>query len=176
MRARIVLILILVGGILFYFSMREKGSVRLGSEAPAFALQNAEGETIRSVSFRGQVLLVNFWATFCHTCVTEIPSLNRLATHFRGRPFQILGISEDAGGTLAWETMARFQQSVPITFPILLDLSGHVADQYGTYLLPETYLLDGEGEVVRKITGGINWDDPQVIEEIDALVAEIEQG
>ncbi len=113
--------------------------------------------------FRGQAVLLNFWATWCPPCVTEMPSLDDLRKRVDGRSFQILAVSLDEEG---WEAIDRFLEKMPVGLKILLDARGEVSNRYGVTLLPESYLIDPKGIVVKKYTGPQDWNDPRVVEEI----------
>ncbi|MBI4237981.1 MAG: TlpA family protein disulfide reductase [Deltaproteobacteria bacterium] len=178
---RVWLIAVVAAGIAAFISQRAPtDGLGLGAIAPAFSLPVAAdtrvdlpaGTLVSLNLFPKHVRLINFWSTTCGPCLMEIPSLNRLAAHFAGRDFQILAISEDGDQPDPWGTIAQFQQRVPMQFPILLDSDGRVADLYGTYVIPESFLVDRSGRVVRRITGAIRWDDPEIVAEIERLVLE----
>lgn len=184
MSARLLWVLLLSAGIVFYFSLRSgQGRIAVGQPVPTFSLADAEGQSHTLEAWRGQVVILNFWATNCYTCATEMPALNRLAQHFTGQPVQIVGVSEDAPPVPAtdhaaaqaalasvWRGIAAYRQQVPIDFLVVLDPGGEVADRYGTYMIPETYIIDTAGRLVRKVQGAIEWDHPQVLQEISALL------
>lgn len=170
MRGRWFMIFLIVAGILFYLSQRAQRAIGVGQPVPDFALPTATGEVLHLDALRGQVVLLNFWATFCRACAVEMPSLNRLAAHFAGRNFQIIGVSEDGLPQEAWPRIAAYQERIAIDFPVVLDASGAVADRFGTFMLPETYVIDVRGRLVRKVVGVITWDDPNMVAEIDGLL------
>lgn len=170
MRLRWIIIFLLCAGFVFYMSLRTQRTIAVGQPVPDFTLPAEADRPLQLASLRGQVVLLNFWATFCHACATEMPALNRLAAHFAGKHVQIIGVSEDGPPEQAWPQITAYQERIPIDFPIVLDAHGHVADQYGTFMLPETYLIDREGRLVRKIVGVIAWDHPDIIAEIEHLL------
>ncbi|MDA2914549.1 TlpA family protein disulfide reductase [Acidobacteriia bacterium AH_259_A11_L15] len=109
---------------------------------------------------RGQVVLLNFWATWCPPCVAEMPSLQRLHERLRDRGLFVLGVSVDADAD-AYEEFLRTHR---ITFANYRDPEGRVSTLYGTFMYPETYIIDREGRLVRKIIGPLEWDDPDMID------------
>lgn len=170
-QGRLTCVAVVLFGFLFFLGIKPDSQVlAIGQPVPVFRLPNSTGHIVDLASLRGQVVLVNFWATSCGACVEEIPSLNRLAAQFESAPFVILGISLDGASHDAWLRIAAFQRQVPMAFPVLLDEDGQVADQYGTFMIPESFLVDARGRLVRKVTGAIAWDDPQVIREISTLI------
>lgn len=167
------LLWVLGGGLLLYFAVvyQPRSTLEVGAPAPTFALPARDGRLIRLEDFRGRVVLVNFWATWCAPCTTEMPSLNRLAAHFSGRPFQLIGISEDGESGAGWSPIDGYLRQVPVDFLLLLDPDGRVADAYGTFTIPESYLIDPQGRVVRKTRGAIAWDSAEIIRAIEDLMA-----
>lgn len=167
MSARIWWVLLLAAGMVFYFFLRAgQDRIAVAAPVPDFSLPDARGQLHTLHAWRGRVVILNFWATNCYTCVTEMPSLNRLAQHFAGQPVQVVGVSEDA----SWEDIQSYRQRIPMDFLVLVDPGGEVADHYGTYMIPETYIIDTAGRLVRKVRGAIEWDHPQVLQEISALL------
>ncbi len=169
MRVRWILIVLLCAGILWYVGRRSEPDFP-DNRVPAFSLPQEDGSILRLADLRGQVVLLNFWATYCYPCAQEMPSLNRLAAHFSGQPFKIIGINEEGGLELAWSRIREYRTRVPINFPLVVDANGAVADAYGTFTLPETYLIDPEGRLVRKVVGAITWDQSSIISEIESLL------
>jgi peroxiredoxin len=128
-----------------------------------FSLNNASQEL---TDLRGQVVVLNFWASWCPPCVAEMPSLERLHRQFEGRGLMVLGISVDEDLN-AYESFLRGQG---ITFPNYRDPDRRISSLYGTFMYPETYIIDTEGKLVRKVIGPLEWDDPQVVEFLDRVV------
>ncbi|QQR80810.1 MAG: TlpA family protein disulfide reductase [Deltaproteobacteria bacterium] len=114
--------------------------------------------------------MVNFWATWCPSCVQEIPSLEALNQVMKDKPFEILAVSVDEEG---WPAIDSFVKKFPMTFPILLDVQGMVSSQYGTYQLPESYLIDSKGKIIQKYIGSMNWMDPKILGEIQNALKNI---
>jgi peroxiredoxin len=138
---------------------------RASEEVPnfTFTLDNASRELS---DLQGQVVVLNFWASWCPPCVAEMPSLERLHKQFEGRGLMVLGISVDEDATI-YESFLRDHR---ITFPNHRDPDRSISALYGTFMYPETYIIDGEGRLVRKIIGPLEWDSPQVVEFLSRLL------
>jgi peroxiredoxin len=132
-----------------------------GKPAPDFTLVDLAGQKTRLSDLKGKVVLVNFWATWCPPCREEIPSMANLNRIMAGKPFRMLAISIDQGGKEAVE--AFFRQS-GTTLPALLDSSGATGKLYGTTGVPETFVIDRKGVIIKKVIGALNWSDPEVVE------------
>jgi cytochrome c biogenesis protein CcmG/thiol:disulfide interchange protein DsbE len=136
-----------------------------GRRAPDFAFQLA-GQTKHLSDLHGQVVVLNFWASWCPPCVEETPSLNELQQTIAPQGGTVLGISvdEDPG---AYE---KFLQDASVSFPTYDDTSGKTPGIYGTSMYPETYVINRDGDIARKIVGAQNWQDPAMIESIEAVL------
>jgi thiol-disulfide isomerase/thioredoxin len=140
-------------------------SPRERAEVPNFRFEWA-GRSAELGDLRGQVVLLNFWATWCPPCVAEMPSLERLHHALKDKGLFVLGISVDADPR-AYETFLRQHG---ITFPNFRDPERRISTLYGTFMYPETYIIDPQGLLVRKIIGPLGWDDPQVVEFLNRLL------
>jgi peroxiredoxin len=166
----IVIIVLTVIGLLFVFGQQggRKGTlIREGDQAPEFRLSTLEGRSVSLSSFKGKVVIVHFWATWCPPCVDEIPTLDRLFRAMAGRDLEILAVSVDEGGA---EAVGGFMQRNRLSLPVLLNPDRSVANLYGTLKFPETYLVDREGIVRRKIIGAADWTRPDAIGLITELL------
>lgn len=122
----------------------------VGAPAPDFTLTSLTGETFQLSGLRGEVVLLNFWATWCAPCEAEMPTLEDRAKTFSGNGFRVVGVNADDEKTI---TIESFLGRVPVSFPILLDPGLVVSDLYRVRGLPTTYLIDREG-VVRAVQAG----------------------
>jgi peroxiredoxin len=138
-----------------------------GKAAPDFTLSDRTHRKVSLTDYRGSVVLLNFWATWCGPCVAEMGSLEKLRQQLQGRPFEILAVSIDEEG---WKAIDNFLKKIPVTFPILLDQDFSISDRYGTYRVPETYLIDPQGHIVEKILGGQDWVSPEMMEKIRKIL------
>jgi thiol-disulfide isomerase/thioredoxin len=133
---------------------------------PALALEDL-GQNVRSLQdYRGQVVLINFWASWCGPCVIEIPSLERLQQAMTGKPFAILAINVGESRSKVWNFAARFN----LTFPLLLDNDGRTAADWLVTFYPTTYLVDRQGTVQYVAYGPRNWDTPEMIQAIEEML------
>lgn len=114
-----------------------------GSAAPDFTLRSAGGPNLRLKELRGQVVLVNFWATWCGPCREEMPLLNRLHEKYRGAGFTLLGVSVDDDPAAAIALAGR----LGVKFPVLLDSDKQVSRSYDLSAMPSTVLIDRDGRV-----------------------------
>jgi peroxiredoxin len=150
-----VIAAIVIGGFLVYQARKAPPLVE-GNEAPDFTLPLLNGGEVKLSDYRGKVLLINIWATWCNPCREEMPSIQRLYQSTRGRPFDILAISIDTRGST---DVAPFVKSLGLTFPILLDADKDVNDLYQTTGVPESFIIDKEGVLRERIIGPLDWSD-----------------
>lgn len=141
---------------------------RLPQPAPDFALKTHDGQEVKLSSLRGRVVLVNFWATWCPTCVVEEPSLERLATQMKNKPFSLLAVSVDEN----WDLVRQhFPKGSAMT--VLLDKDKKVPQAYGTEKFPESFLIDREGNIRYFVVSERQlWHSQEVRSCIDALIEE----
>ena len=137
-----------------------------GSAAPQFhATDLRTGRPVTLADYRGKVILVNVWATWCPPCRVEMPSMERLHKRFAGTDFRILAVSVDGDPFYAaapegpHEIMA-FVNEMGLTFDILHDPSGAIRTGYQTVGVPESFLIDRDGIIVKKVIGAAQWDGP----------------
>jgi peroxiredoxin len=141
---------------------------RAPAMAPDFALPDLAGQAVRLSAHRGQVVLVNLWATWCPPCRDEMPSMERLYQRLKDRGFVLLAVSQDEGGRTA---VQAFVEQMQITFPVLLDPAGEVGRKYGVWGFPESFLVDRDGRIVERVIGPRDWASPAEIARIEALLA-----
>jgi thiol-disulfide isomerase/thioredoxin len=134
--------------------------------APPLALPGLDGNPVDLAAHRGEVVLVNFWATWCPPCVEEIPSLDRLYRRLRDRGFKVLAV--DVGEDPA--TVHRFLQDRAVTFPVLLDLDGAAFKTWRAYAFPTSLLLDRSHTIRYAVYGAFDWDTEDVIRTIERLL------
>lgn len=165
----IIAVLAVIGFLFFYGqnSGQRAKIIREGDRAPEFSLLSLDGKAVSLSSYRGKVVMVHFWATWCPPCVEEIPTLERLYRASFGKDLEILAVSVDEGGAGA---VGSFMQKNRFALPVLLNPDQSVARKYGTFKFPETYLLDRDGIVRRKIIGAADWTSPAAQEVIQAMV------
>jgi len=136
----------------------------VGVAANDFSVQDSD----RKVSlnqFRGQVVVLNFWATWCPPCTQELPSLMDMQDRLRDRGVVVLGVSIDVDA----DAYHRFLKQRNVNFLTVRDPEQKVAAIYGTSGWPETYIIDRKGVVRRKVIGPLNWDSPDVMQFLNSL-------
>ncbi len=163
--APVTALVILLAGALWY--QQYLARVRAGFPAPDFALPDLGGNLRRLSDFRGKVVLLNVWATWCAPCREEMPSMEQLHRALRNEEFAILAVSQDQDGARA---VAPFVEEFGITFPVLIDPRGEVARKFGVTGYPETFIIDKDGKVLIHHIGYQNWADPSVQKMLRDLV------
>ena len=137
---------------------------------PALSLPDLGGQQHGLEDYRGQVVLVNFWATWCPPCLAEMPSMQRLVEALAGRPFQILAVNTEETKSKVW----KFRKLLNITFPTLLDSSGEVTRAWGVEVFPTSYLIDAGGRIRYVSYGALEWDDAAVVTVIESMMPDQE--
>lgn len=134
--------------------------------APAFSLQDIDGKTHHLADYRGKVVVINFWATWCPPCREEMPSMQRAwesTLKQEGIPLLAINVGEDE------ETIFAFTGDYPVDFPLLMDLDSAVIDSWPVRGLPTTFIVDKKGRLVYRAIGGRAWDDEKLLAAIKAL-------
>ena len=126
------------------------------SPTPDFFLPDPSGKKTSLKDFRGKLVLLNFWATWCVPCREEMPAMERLYQQYKSKGFVILAVNvkDDRKDALA------FIKELKITYPVVLDPDGEVGLLYGAWGLPTTYLIGPKGEGLARIWGPAAWDSP----------------
>jgi peroxiredoxin len=146
-----------------------KESPQEGYLAPGFSLENLRGESVSLADFRGKVILLNFWATWCPPCRREIPSLERLYELRKDTGFEIVAVSVDR---TSLSRVSSFVADQRMSFPVLVNPSGDVGQRYWMRSVPSSFLLDKKGIIRWKVIGAREWDDAQTLAKIDQLLSE----
>ncbi len=165
--------LFLVAAVLLLFSLPTwaqqagAGLTRLADTPPApdFSLLDMDGEVYRLSDFRGRVVIVNFWATWCPPCREEMPSMQRAWEQLQTEGILMVGINvgEDE------DTIFQFTADYPVDFPLLMDSDSAVTGQWPVRGLPTTYVVDPAGRLVYQAIGSREWDDPALLALVRAL-------
>ena len=136
--------------------------------APVLRLKAIDGDEFALDGLRGRVVLVNFWASWCRPCVTEIPSLHRLAAALDDTDFQIVtvNVGEDR------ERVQQFLQRVPVDLPLLMDYDSSASKDWMIYVYPSSYLVDRQGVIRYAYLGALEWDSAEIVEIIRALLSQ----
>jgi len=130
----------------------------IGSPAPAFVLTDLHGTQQALQDYRGKVVLLNFWATWCGPCLVEMPSMERLYQELKEEDFAILAVSSDPQGR---EVTQPFVESQGLTFPILHDADYRVSGRYGVRTLPMSFIIDRNGTLTHRVFGARDWNSAE---------------
>jgi cytochrome c biogenesis protein CcmG, thiol:disulfide interchange protein DsbE len=145
---------------------------REGNCAADFQLQSLDGKPVRLSDFKGKVVFLNFWATWCEPCAVELPAIDRLGAYFKGKEIKVLTVSIDKEGKAAIEPFfAKVLKKHEASFDVLLDTDQKISKSYGTFKVPETYIIDPSGRIRDKAEGIRDWDDAMMIHYLELLSA-----
>ena len=143
-------------------------AVALQDQAPDFTLKSLQGSNLRLEEYRGQVVLINFWASWCGPCRQEMPLLDRLHHRYQDTGFAVLGVNVEGEAGPAQEIVDKTN----VTFPVLIDTNQKVSEMYNLEAMPSTVVVDRDG-VVRYIHRGYKpGDEAKYIEVVKALIRE----
>ena len=139
-----------------------------GGPTPALGLKDLNGADHALEAYRGKVVILNFWATWCEPCREEMPSLNRLRKSLEGQPVAMLAVNVAEGEARINEFTGR----IPVDFPVLLDRDSQAAKAWKVRVLPTTVIIGTDGRVRYTYVGGRDWNDESVRATIGSLVKE----
>lgn len=132
---------------------------QIGEYAPLFVLRDINGKRVSLAEHRGKVVLLNFWATWCHACTSEMSSMNNLYRSLRDKGLEVLAVSIDSSE----KSLKSFVEKKGISFPVLFDKDGDsYFEQFRVIGLPVTFVIDRRGVLVDKVRGGTDWDSPEM--------------
>lgn len=138
------------------------------STTKGFTLPNIKGETQSLTDYRGKVVLVNFWASWCMPCVEEMPELTQLKQHLAGQPFEILALNVGEGEN----RVKHFAKRTSFNLPVLMDKSSKVFNEWKIEIMPTSFLIDARGRVRYRARGNPGWDNEQTLSIIEKLIKE----
>ena len=176
MRIKPLLFFLIVGSIATLFIYREAsktgkpGIISVGQQAPDFTTKDETGKEVKLSDFRGKLVFLNFWATWCAPCIEEMPEMDTLNEKFKDRKFQMMAVSVDHN----WEVVKDFYAKLNLDIPTYLDPGQQVRNSYKVRGYPETFLIDRNGYVVKYIIGPQRWSDPKVMATIEKFIKDQE--
>ncbi len=164
-----------LGAGLWLLTMRlgsELFPLRIGSDAPEFAAVTLKpaGTTKGIDDYEGEVVLLNIWATWCAPCRVEMPSMERLQRQLGPKGLRIVAVSVDDPGMDA--RITAFAEELGLTFELLHDAPGAIRTIYQTTGVPETFVIDRQGKIRRRIIGADDWSSPANVAFLERLLAE----
>jgi peroxiredoxin len=136
--------------------------------APDFSLKDLNGKKVEMRQFKGKVILINFWATWCAPCKEEMSSLEVLHQKFKEKNFILLTISVDYGGI---KSVREFMGKHRYTFPVLFDPKSEALDLFDVKGIPATFIIDKKGRMIGRAMGPRDWKSPEVFSLINLLLA-----
>lgn len=137
-----------------------------GGATPPLELSDMKGARHRLADYRGKVVLVNFWATWCVPCRDEMPSIERLRASLDGRRFAVLAVNLAEPES----RIQKFLDAVPLGFPVLLDRDAKIARAWQAKLLPATYIVGPDGSIRYRHLGELDWSKPEIRAQIARLM------
>jgi thiol-disulfide isomerase/thioredoxin len=135
--------------------------------ADDFELASLSGGRTRLSAFRGKLVFLNFWATWCPPCRAEMPSMERLHQLLHDRGLEIVAVDLQENP----EEVRKFVKDNSLTFTVLLDADGAVGSAWGAQSIPTTYLIDRKGNIIARAVGGREWDGAEMVELFEAVLA-----
>lgn len=145
------------------------GETTVGSMMPAYSAKSLDGKPFDLAGEHGQVVLLNLWATWCAPCRFEIPQLQKMSDQYAGRGFKVIGVSLDDTGA---DGVRAFVNEHKMTYPIVLDSEGKLANMLQTSSIPTTLLIDRKGKIVWRQLGPIEEGDPELKAALEKALTE----
>ena len=134
--------------------------VLVGDTAPNFTFPGLDGKMVSLADYRGKVVFLNIWATWCPPCRKEMPSMEKLYQQLKGEDFEILAVSVDTAGATV---VGPFMKELHLSFPALLDTRGTAQNLYGTTGLPESFIIGRKGIIQKIVIGPTDWSTPEMV-------------
>ena len=137
-----------------------------GGPPPALALRDLDGRLHQLADYRGKVILINFWATWCVPCREEMPSIQQLKDKLAGKPFVVLAVNLDEPES----RIRTFLSQMKLDFPILLDPEKKAAPAWGARILPASFVIGPDGRIRYSLLGETSWDQESVVNRVSDLL------
>ena len=153
---------------LVYFACAAAGELKpwSGGPTPALVLKDLQGAPHDLARYRGKVVLVNFWATWCEPCREEMPSMQALKRKLAGRPFEVLAVNFAESENKVSEFLRRF----PLDFTIVLDRNSAARRDWSVKVLPTSFVIGPDGRIRYAVIGDLDWADEAVAKEVARLL------
>lgn len=137
-----------------------------GGATPPLELKDLNGRPHKLQDYRGKVVMVQFWATYCAPCLKEMPSMVRLEKKLAGKPFTILAVNMGETDKEVRDFLAKMK----VDFTVLMDGEGNALGDWKVFVAPSSFVLDPQGELRFTVQGGVEWDDADNVKAISALL------
>jgi peroxiredoxin len=149
------------------FNSADKPRFKKGAKAPDFTLPDLGGKMVSLADYRGKVVFLNIWATWCAPCIEEMPSMEKLYQELRGEEFVILAVSIDEAGA---DVVLPFMKNHQLSFPALTDNTGAIKNLYRITGVPESFIIDKGGKIVEEVVGPRNWASANAFHYFKSLI------
>jgi thiol-disulfide isomerase/thioredoxin len=156
----VAVVILLQGKDTFFNLSNYQPRVKIGLPAPNFSFPGLDGKKVSLTDFKGKVVFLNIWATWCPPCREEMPSMEKLYQELKGKDFEILAININASGA---EVVAPFMKEYTLSFPALLDPDGTIQNLYGTTGVPESFIINKKGVIEKIVIGPMDWATSEVV-------------
>ena len=147
--------------------IKSQVGLEVGMQAPDFTLRNLNGNLEGLSEFKDQVVVLNFWATWCAPCLEEMPAFETLYRRYRSQGLTVIAVSLDKGDI---SKVTKFVDEHSLTFPVLLDLDGIAERIYPSFTIPFTYVIDKKGRIAARVDGAKNWSSNETFAALDILI------
>jgi len=164
----VVVVVVLVIALVLFGKKGAYEPILAGKVAPEFELPDLAGEMVPLSRYKGKVVFLNFWATWCEPCEEEMPSMQYLYQELKGENFEMVAVSIDSKKPAV---IQEFVKKYSLTFPVLHDRKNKVKEKYKTTGVPETFIIDQNGVVAEKVWGPRDWSGPYATKVIRDLLA-----
>jgi peroxiredoxin len=171
----IILAFVIAGLMFIKFEMtnspRKSAStaIQVGATLPNFVLTRLDNTGIQISEVKAKVILLNFWATWCEACISEMPSIVQLRQKFRSQGFEALGVNLDENPEKA---VPQITQQIHIDFPVFKDPDGKVADLFDVHAIPLTVIIDSQRKILFLRDGELNWNTPAIHSQIERWLSQ----
>jgi peroxiredoxin len=161
----LIALLLAVFVYVIFDSFHEK-LVVVGDSAPDFSITTDSGRTVTNSNFGGKLLVLNFWATWCPPCIEELPSLNEFQQRYSKAGVVVLAVSIDSDE----KAYSNFLSRARLSFLTARDPDKKISADYGTIKVPESYIIDRNGKVLRKLISNQDWMSERMIRDVESLL------
>ncbi len=137
--------------------------------APAFTIENLRGGDVTLADYKGKLVLLNFWATWCAPCLKEMPSMEKLWQKYKEQGLVVVAVSVDEGYKKRIQTFLKLYD---LSFPVLLDPESEVSDLYKVSGIPASFLIDRNGKIISRLVGEADWFSDDAIQLVEDLLSQ----